>query len=696
MPKPLSLLPDAPISQPGLDRLDRMAFVRSFAEAIRSAKGPNSVVLALAGPWGSGKSSLINLICGELNKNEEQTDEKNPLIVKFNPWWFSGTGQLVPAFLQQLGAALSRDEVKSMMGEGTAAMELLARSLATPGTVLDQYDLADMDIQAIREKVNDIFLRSDRRILIFMDDIDRLSPTEMNQLLLIVRAIADFPNTTYVLSLDYEVVVQAMGQKLGVDGRTYLEKVIQLQIDVPLPGQMTLERMVIGQLAAIDPAAKKLDEEGKKHFRRLFEGGIKHFLVTPRACTRLLNVLRFAYPTVKENVYFPDMLGLATLMAFSSQAIQAMRSFQELFVGHCDDKGRGWLELKAFHTRWIDKLQEKDKLPVTNLVREMFPKVAWALDGPICGPEYERVWGSRRRICSAKHYDSYFTLGISSSEAAEYQWKNMIELVDDATAFSRALQQFGPLSGSAAKEWVHQLLQQASNFVNVRADSDQAAGMFRAIASRGDLIADVKDPDGDFSLLEPIHWVVSLLLDCLQRMNESRRFETFAAAVREDAGLLTASELIDLLDNRIDVFSSGDNVENASQENREKLRLVLGELDKRIKNEVETNELLNHGQYVKVLEKWHGYGRKDQAKAWLNKVCEDDQVFVQTIEQLHESEKDDILETDEFPIERLEKFIDSNTLFQRANTLVIDEPDWMGPDATTVLWSLLESLKQKK
>ena len=94
-PAPLHLIPDAPIANASFDQLDRMAFVRSFAEAIRAAQGTDSVVLALAGPWGSGKSSLLNLVAGEL----EGTAEPPLLVIRFNPWWFSGTGRLVPAFL---------------------------------------------------------------------------------------------------------------------------------------------------------------------------------------------------------------------------------------------------------------------------------------------------------------------------------------------------------------------------------------------------------------------------------------------------------------------------------------------------------------------------------------------------------------------------------------------------------------------
>ena len=227
-PPRLHLLPDAPIADSSYDRLDRMAFVRSFAAAIRAVEGADSVVLALAGPWGSGKSSLLNLVAHELDAtNDEARGELPPLVVRFNPWWFSGTERLVAAFLQQLAAAISRPAVKDTLGAATGALDRLAASIANPGA-MSAYDAADRDIEMIRFELDDVFRKSDRRVLIMMDDIDRLTPSEMSQLLLIVRAVADLPNTTYVLSFDYEVVVEAIGNKLGVDGRTYLEKVVQL------------------------------------------------------------------------------------------------------------------------------------------------------------------------------------------------------------------------------------------------------------------------------------------------------------------------------------------------------------------------------------------------------------------------------------------------------------------------------------
>ncbi len=688
MAAPLHLIPDAPITSPGFDRLDRMGFVRSFAEAIRAVRGTDSVVLALAGPWGSGKSSLLNLVAGELEKTP---DETRPLLVRFNPWWFTGTQQLVAAFLQQLGAAVSRPAVKATLGEATAALDRLADALAAPGRQRDAPDLATRDIETLRHTVDSIFTNSNRRILVFMDDIDRLTPEEMTQLLLIVRAVADFPNTTYVLSFDYDVVVEAIADKLGVDGRTYLEKVVQLQIDVPLPGRKTLERMVIGQLPAIDPAAKSLDNEAQRRFRILFEGGVKHFLDTPRACTRLLNVLRFTYPTLAGQVYFPDMLGIACLMSFASQAVQAIRSYSDAFVGHCDTSGKGWIDYRAFHNSWLAQISKRDRLAVESLVRLLFPKVAWALNGPLLGEEYIEIWQQQKRICSPKHFEAYFRLGLEAGEAAEYQWQNMVELLDDATAFANALQRFGPLEEGRGEGWVGELLQQAADFVNEKASSDQARNLFRAIISRGDQIAAAKDDDSEHLLrIEPIHWVISVLLDCLRRIDDpAQRLLVLSTSVSENAGLLTAAELLELLEYRVDILADGKEPPTM-EANTAKLLGVLKILDRRIRQASENGQLARHPQFMKIVQKWHQFGRKSSSRKWIQTTCQEDERFVDALVQVRSGSGPDganesPLAAKGLPIGLLVSLFDRDDLQARCQRILNNNPDWLTPRGASTL-----------
>jgi len=187
----------------------------------------------------------------------------------------------------------------------------------------------------------------------------------------------------------------------------------------------------------------------------------------------------------------------------------------------------------------------------------------------------------------------------------------MVELIDDATAFARALQRFGPLEDGQSADWVDELLQQAADFVNERATPDQAKSLFRAIMRRGDQIAAITDESEDRMKLDPIHWVVSVLLDCLLRIDvPAQRLEVLRASVGEDAGLLTAAELLDLLDYRVDIFATGDEAPTA-EANSAKLRKVLKILEHRIKKANQRGELKKDPQYKKIVKKWRQLDRRN-------------------------------------------------------------------------------------
>src|ERR1700722_1160242 len=104
-PRSYSLLADVPVSDPKQDQLGRSPFAKALAKTITSMKGQDSFVFGLCGPWGSGKSSVLNLVNAE---RESGRSRNKPLVVDFNPWWFSGHDQLLNAFLSQIGAVLGR------------------------------------------------------------------------------------------------------------------------------------------------------------------------------------------------------------------------------------------------------------------------------------------------------------------------------------------------------------------------------------------------------------------------------------------------------------------------------------------------------------------------------------------------------------------------------------------------------------
>ena len=98
---------DLPIQSSKEDLLSRAAFSRSLADAILAYTNKESIVTALYGAWGTGKSSVVNLV---LERIDESAIDTRPLLVKFNPWNYSDQNQLVEQFFRSISVALHRTD----------------------------------------------------------------------------------------------------------------------------------------------------------------------------------------------------------------------------------------------------------------------------------------------------------------------------------------------------------------------------------------------------------------------------------------------------------------------------------------------------------------------------------------------------------------------------------------------------------
>src|SRR5262249_32012101 len=153
-----------------------------------------------------------------------------------------------------------------------------------------------------RRAIDDALGALDRRIVVVMDDIDRLSANEIAEVFLILKAVGDFRNTVYLLAFDHRVVRRAIRHNLGVNGKTYLEKIVQLQLEIPTVGHSAVCDLFLEELGQL---CGDLPGGVWQRLGNIFHEGVKHFLTTPRAAKKLLNTLRFAYPPLKGEVDFP-------------------------------------------------------------------------------------------------------------------------------------------------------------------------------------------------------------------------------------------------------------------------------------------------------------------------------------------------------------------------------------------------------
>lgn len=274
------------------DALGRTGFARHLRDVIRTIDTEGGTVIGLEGEWGSGKTWLLRQI--ETVGDELLPDER-PLFVTFNPWMVSGTAEIVEAFLIQLaselggassgrglrnGAEIARKlidytRVLSTLRHlapmanlllpgsgllldavGTAAGEAAEKTKDAAGSVLDRWKQAPekLSLSGARQRVVDLLTDEVRRIVVVVDDLDRLPPAELAAMIQAVKAVADFPNLIYLLAYDPDTAAGALRAALRLragEGRRYLEKIVQLPMPMPEAPAFKIQAFAIDRLGAV-------------------------------------------------------------------------------------------------------------------------------------------------------------------------------------------------------------------------------------------------------------------------------------------------------------------------------------------------------------------------------------------------------------------------------------------------------------
>jgi predicted KAP-like P-loop ATPase len=244
--------------------LDQQA--EALAEFIAECATP--MTIGLQGGWGTGKSSLMNLIKARLQILQKKR-EAHCIHLEFNTWQYSqltGKDRLPVSLMWNLVRKLKHEhpsgEWKSVAMRFAKSLTVAAGSIATgslagAGLAIDvgkavaafQDDSDNPDearlLEQLREDFEKIIRESlkaqfkdaeDARVVVYVDDLDRLEPVRAIELLEVVKNVLDVPGCVFVLAIDYDVIVRGLRQQKGYDlagfdedeGRDFFAKIIQL------------------------------------------------------------------------------------------------------------------------------------------------------------------------------------------------------------------------------------------------------------------------------------------------------------------------------------------------------------------------------------------------------------------------------------------------------------------------------------
>ena len=344
------MLPDQAITLPNQDDFERDEFAKHIGSFLCLHQHSPSIVVAIEGGWGTGKTSCINLI-----KNHLRQKEDKPIIVEFNPWLIGSLDSVIEGFLIQFATSINQ-RFKSKHAINTAAKILnLAKFLAPikliPGVepwgtmvekILDSIgksvkasvDMVDLSLSAKKKSVEDAIIKLKHPIIVIVDDIDRLPPQEVRIIFQVIKAVCDFERVSYLLAYDPEPVSKALSYDNTYDGKCYLEKIVQVSYPLPRLGYAHRKNFLLKQLKNLLEIQKRVltDYENNALQEAMSSTAAVRSLSTPRDVIRLINKLQISGDRTKNEVNFADVLLFEIINLKYPEIAQTIRKEPEQFL----------------------------------------------------------------------------------------------------------------------------------------------------------------------------------------------------------------------------------------------------------------------------------------------------------------------------------------------------------------------------
>lgn len=437
---------DKPVSLAGEDKFQRYGFSNGIANIITGREEDACIVIGVYGAWGEGKTSVINFIETELN------NENNVITIKFNPWRYNDENLLLINFFQTLANALDANlkNKKEKIGDQLKKYaKLLTFDVPVIGNVGDKLEaagemLAGVDIETLKERIEDLLKKAKKKIVIFIDDIDRLDKTEIHSVFRLVKLTADFANTTYVLSFDDAMVSAALGDRFGEgnknSGQNFLEKIIQIPLKIPVAQPAALQKFCFDIInRSLETNKIDLPDDEGRSFGNEFFQNILIMLSTPRLAVRYGNTLSFSMPLLHKEVNMVDLMLIEAIKIFYPEYYQLVKSNPEYFIGSYSNEyshERNTEKIKLFN-ELLEKtgvdLSKKQRECIKNLLQRLFPVIREALQNYSYSRDSANDWFKQQRIASPKYFNRYFSYAVIEGEISDIVFNNFLADIPNQT-----------------------------------------------------------------------------------------------------------------------------------------------------------------------------------------------------------------------------------------------------------------------
>jgi len=642
---------DQPIKSYKEDILGRRPFAQSLGNAILSYKEKDSIVIGLFGAWGSGKTSIINMALEHIDDlvSKNKTDDKKPIVIRFNPWNFSDQNQLITQFFRQLSVVLRRPDYADDAKKAGEKLEtyakffepfaliptvgpfasLLSKVFKNLGSATKSWgDQKSNDLNAIRSELNELLGKQPHKIIVVIDDIDRLNNTEIRQIFQLIKSLGDFPNTIYLLAFDKDVVLNALKKVQEGSGAEYLEKVVQLPFEIPLISKREIEHLLFSQLDGIIKGILE-NKWDQTYWGNVYHSGLKYFFRNIRDVTRYINSLRFSFEMVKDEVNTIDFIAITAIQAFIPEVYYGIRDNKDIFAGVSDsgyDRSDAANEqAKKRCDEVIGRVNEPSQEVLKDFLKMLFPKLETIYNDTHYSSDWWGNWRRDCRICSPDIFDIYFRFSLPKGEISQKEIETIMSLGGNTDAFAEAILKLNE-DGRIIR-----FLERLEDYTQSDIPEENIEPIITVLMDIGDLFP--KGDSGFFGTSTPMR-LLRLFYQLSNRFDShEKRFGIFKRAMEK------ATRSLYTIVHEVSLQGRQHGKYGAESPDPEEKRTVnseqLEELEKlacdKIESWAEDGRLAKHGHLLPILPMWKEWGQRDRINGFINNMIQNDEGLIDFI-----------------------------------------------------------------
>jgi hypothetical protein len=584
-----------------------------------------------------GKTSAVNLTIDSLKKIDQRTH-----VVRFDPWTYSGQENLTRAFFKVLEANVEKklgqevaDGIRNVARFFAGVAVPVGKALGSVAPIIDAAGaggiatasskaleslptklLKDKTLEQARAHLFKLLSNMPNRLLIVIDDIDRLLADEIRQMLSMVKSLADLPNTTYVLVFDRTIVDAAMDQNSSDKQPRFLEKIVHVPLDLPPATKNGIRAMFAERLGAI--CGDVINREDSSWWL-IIDIALAEYLRSPRDVVRLSNALAIVWPGVANEVFIADLVGIEMIRCFEPEAYRVICSSRDFLVGRGgpfrEDAGE---KLAAI---LLESFSPQRKSRAAELLTSLFPRMrAFNAFGDFHFPTSRGdSIESGRRISDPEGTDAYFRFEPPEEELSVMDIRSLrksLEVEVDIKAFFERMRHRKHAGGSS---FVGDTLDAIAAILRENPDIDTEP-LIGHLFRNCDGILLKSDPASEEAFpVDNRYRMHQLMPRVVLGVRSNRRFKVLNTAFsKEDTSISAELYLVELLGAEHGLFTEDPEVCSEPLLKMQEVKALAQKFLKNVRRHARSGSLKTKPQVPRILRLWNTLTVGPEVKNWVS------------------------------------------------------------------------------